>query len=113
MMNPGLEKAFGAEMAAAISHYQKGQLDRAFQHLEVAHVLGQRHVVPHIASHWWMLKIGLKRKSSSEVVGQAIRIMLGALATAFGIVPVGNTGGTNISMFKRLPVQDQLRQLVE
>lgn len=103
-MTPRLKKAFEAEMAAARQLYQKGQLSPAFAHLEIAHVLGQRHVVPHVRSHWLMLKIGLRRRSAKEVVGQVICIVLGALGSAVGVVPTGNTGGTNISMFKRLPI---------
>lgn len=103
-MTPKLKKAFEAEMAAARHLYQKGQLSQAFAHLETAHVLGQGYVVPHIQSHWLMLKIGWQRRSPKEVVGQAARIFLGALGSAVGLVPTGNTGGTNISMFKRLPI---------
>jgi hypothetical protein len=59
-----------------------------------------------------MLKIGLKRRSLQEVSGQAARILLGALGSAVGVVPVGNTGGTNISMFKRLPIDRDLQDLL-
>lgn len=99
-----LKQAFEAEMFAAEDLYRKGRLNQEFKHVEVAHVLGQRYVVPHVRSHWLMLKIGLKRRSSTEVLGQAVRIFLGALGSAVGIVPEGNTGGTDISMFKRLPI---------
>lgn len=112
-MKTELKAAFDAEMTAAIDLYRKGRMVQAFGHLETAHVLGQRHVVPHVVTHWWMLKIGLKRRSASEVVGQAIRTAFGALGSAIGVVPVGNTGGTNISMFKRLPIHARLRRLVE
>lgn len=112
-MKNELRAAFDAEMAAALDLYRKGRLGQAFVHLETAHVLGQRHVAPHVVTHWWMLKIGLKRRSVSEVIGQAVRIVLGALGSAVGVVPVGNTGGTNISMFKRLPIDAGLRRLIE
>lgn len=111
-MNPQLRTAFNAEMASSIELYRKGELVMAFQHLESAHVLGQRYVVPHIAAHYWMLKIGLKRRSPREIWGQALRIVLGALGSAVGIVPTGNTGGTNISMFRRLPVDPRIRNLI-
>lgn len=112
-MKPELKKAFEERMSTAARYYAQGSFDQAFQQLEVAHVLGQRHVVPHVVSHWWMLKLGLKRRSLSEVLGQAIRILLGALGSALGIVPTGNTGGTNISMFKRLPIEQGIRKLLE
>lgn len=111
-MNSGLRQAFDAEMTAAIDLYRKGERAKAFEHLEMAHVLGQRHVVPHVVTHYWMLKLGLKRRSLPEVWGQALRIVLGALGSAVGVVPVGNTGGTNISMFKRLPLDPRVQDLL-
>jgi hypothetical protein len=111
-MNPELRAAYNAEMTLAIDLYEAGELAKAFQHLEVAHVLGQQYVAPHVATHYWMLKIGLKRRCGREVGGQIIRMVLGALGSAVGMVPVGNTGGTNISMFKRLPVDPGIRNLI-
>jgi hypothetical protein len=112
-MKPELNQAFESEMAAAQRLYEKGWLDQAFKHLEVAHVLGQRYVVPHVRSHWLMLKIGMRRRSAYEVWGQAMRIILGAVGSAAGIVPRGNTGGTNISMFKRLPIEADTAKLLD
>lgn len=100
-------------MTAAIELYRVGGLAQAFRQLETAHVLGQRDVVPHLATHYWMLKFGLKRRSVYEVVGQMIRIVLGVMGSALGKVPLENTGGTNISMFKRLPIDPRIKHLVE
>ncbi|KFI07648.1 DUF3703 domain-containing protein [Massilia sp. BSC265] len=105
-------QAFDAEMAAAGRLYRDGLLIQAFRHLETAHVLGQRQLVPHVLAHYWMLKIGLKRRSVPEVWGQLVRIVLGALGSAVGIVPTGNTGGTDIGMFKRLPIAPAIRRLI-
>jgi hypothetical protein len=112
-MSPQLRQAFEAEIAAAVRQYEMGQWDLSFNHFEVAHVLGQRYVVPHVVTHWWMLKIGLQRRSASEVIGQGARIVLGVLGSATGVVPPGNTGGTNISMFARLPIDQKLRDLMK
>ncbi|TCS36832.1 uncharacterized protein DUF3703 [Paucimonas lemoignei] len=111
-MNEKLKLAFEAEMSAARRLVASGRLTQAFRHLERAHVLGQRHVVPHVRSHWAMLKVGMMRRSAGEVAGQAIRIIIGALGSAIGVVPVGNTGGTNISMFSRLPIENEAAQLL-
>lgn len=112
-MTPSLKAAFECEMVEARRCYRGGPLDQAFSHLEIAHVLGQRHVVPHIRTHWLMLKIGLRRRSAVEVFGQAVRIVLGALGSAVGVVPIGNTGGTDISMFKRLPIAEDIAHIVD
>lgn len=112
-MTPVLKEAFEREMDEAQRLYRDGQLDQAFKHLETAHVLGQRRVVPHVRSHWLMLKVGLHRRSAPEVFGQAVRIVLGALGSAVGVVPVGNTGGINISMFKRLPIEPDIAGILD
>lgn len=111
-MNEKLKLAFESEMAAAHHLARDGRLTQAFRHLERAHVLGQRHVVPHVRSHWAMLKIGIMRHSTGEIIGQAVRILIGALGSALGVVPVGNTGGANISMFSHLPIEEELVSLL-
>ena len=45
----------------------------------------------------------------SAAFGQIVRIVLGTLGSAVGLVPVGNTGGTNVSMFKRMPIAPELQ----
>jgi hypothetical protein len=112
-MTPVLKSAFESEMAAARRLYRKGRLSQAFRHIETAHILGQRYIVPHCRTHWLMQKIGLRRHSVTEVFGQTVRILLGALGSAVGIVPVGNTGGTDVSMFKRLPIAADIVHIVD
>jgi hypothetical protein len=108
-----LKDTFNAEMAAAYRAFHAGRLDESFRRLETAHVLGQRYVVPHAQVHWLMLRIGWSHHSAREVWGQAMRIVLGALGSALGIVQTGNTGGTNMSMFKRLPIPPARAALLE
>ncbi|SMP81024.1 DUF3703 domain-containing protein [Noviherbaspirillum suwonense] len=112
-MTPALKDAFEREMAEAKRLYRADRQDHAFKHLETAHVLGQRHVIPHIRTHWLMLEIGLRPRSAVEVFGQAVRIVLGALASTVGVVPVGSTGGTDIGMFKRLPIAVEIAHIVD
>ena len=111
-MKQALRTAFEAELARGISLYQQGREDEAIKHLETAHVMGQRYVGPHVRSHWWMLRVEVKRASISGVLGQALRIVLGTVGSLTGIVPHGNTGGTNVSMFKSLPIKNDLQKLM-
>jgi hypothetical protein len=67
--------------------------DEAFAHLERAHVLGQACVGPHVIAHWLMLVVALRRREPLAAAGQIMRILLGALGSALGSVPTGNTGG--------------------
>ncbi|MES2535737.1 MAG: DUF3703 domain-containing protein [Pseudomonadota bacterium] len=112
MMNARQKEFYESEISAARKLIAEGKIDDAFSRLEVAHVLGQHHVLPHVKSHWLMLKIGVKRRSAYQVFGQAVRMMVGAIGSAVGIVPAGNTGGTNISMFRRLPIAPELNKIL-
>jgi protein tyrosine phosphatase (PTP) superfamily phosphohydrolase (DUF442 family) len=112
-MNSLTRTAFDDAIASARSLMRGGRHDEACTHLERAHVLGQRHVAAHVLTHWLMLRIAFQRGEPIAVIGQALRIMLGALGSALGIVPTGNTGGTNVSMFKRMPIDPQLADLMQ
>ena len=112
-MSARLRAAFDNEMAAANDLLGQGRLDQAFAHLERAHVLGQRHVVPHVRSHWAMLRVELRRGRAGAVWGQVMRVVLGVLGSALGRLPEGNTGGSDISMFRRMPIDPALAELMK
>lgn len=104
--------AFDREIALSEQFVAAGDLARAFSHLERAHVIGQTSVSAHSQAHWRMLKLELRRRRPGAVLGQVARLILGAIGSAVGVVPVGNTGGTDISMFKRLPIAPELQQII-
>jgi hypothetical protein len=108
-----LKAAFESEMVLAVHCIRAGRLEQAMWHLERAHVLGQSNVMPHVRSHWHMFRIALRRHAYGEGLGQVVRIILGALGSAVRIIPVGNTGGSNISMFARIPIDPELAELIK
>ena len=112
-MNPVRSVAFDNEIALAKVFIARGELETAFAHIERAHVIGQAFVVPHARSHWLMLEVELRRRRPGAVFGQVVRIALGALGSAVGVIPVGNTGGTNVSMFKRMPIAPELQNVID
>lgn len=112
-MNSALSAAFDNELAQAEQLIAARQLDASFAHLEVAHVLGQAFFLPHARAHWLMCQIEIRRGRPAAVAGQILRILLGTVGSAVGIVPVGNTGGTDISMFKRLPIRPELQAIID
>lgn len=112
-MNITQRSAFEAELAQARSLLAQGALATAFAHLEHAHVIGQAHVLPHVYSHWLMLTVEVRRRRPLAVLGQALRLVLGGLGSAVGVVPTGNTGGSDISMFKRLPIEPGLQDIID
>ena len=109
-MKPEQRVAFERELSAARSFIDDGDLETGFRHLERAHVIGQKYVLPHVRSHWAMLRLEWRRRRPAAVIGQALRIVLGAIGSAAGMLPDGNTGGSNVSMFKRMPVTDELNK---
>jgi hypothetical protein len=90
-----------------------GDADGAFRHLERAHVLGQSSTYQHTRVHWLMLKHGFRERGPKEVVGQVLRIGGAATKTPLGIYPKGNTGGANVSPFKPMPIEADLKAILE
>lgn len=81
-----------------------GDVTKEFNYLENAHVLGQESTYYHIKVHYLMLCWGFRQKSVKEIRGQLVRIIGAITKTAMGLVPKGNTGGSNISPFQSLPL---------
>lgn len=101
------------EILAAYQAEEQGQPDVAFSHLERAHILGQTSTVEHVRVHWHMLLWGIRQHNVRESLGQLLRIVGAAISTAVGLVPRGNTGGTNVAPFKRMPIPPELAALIE
>lgn len=112
-MKPEQRGAFERELSVAQDRINDGDVEAGLRHLERAHVIGQKYVLPHVRSHWAMLKLEWRRRRPAAVVGQAVRIVLGGIGSAVGVLPDGNTGGSNVSMFKRMPVDPQLLDIIE
>jgi Protein of unknown function (DUF3703) len=102
-----------AEIRAAIGAEARGESSAAFGHLERAHVLGQASTVEHVRVHWRMFLWGLRHRSARECLGQVLRIAGAAALTPIGLVPYGNTGGSNVSPFKRMPVPPELEAIIQ
>ena len=102
-----------SEILAAYQAEAQGQPDIAFSHLERAHVLGQTSTVEHVRVHWHMFLWGIRQRNVRECLGQLLRIVGAAIGTAIGLVPQGNTGGTNVAPFKSMPIPPELAALIE
>ncbi len=59
-----------------------------------------------------MLAIGFARHDLREIVGQLFRIPA-AITKSRIWVPIGNTGGANVSALRPMPVPDDLRAYVD
>lgn len=88
-----------AELDAAAAREARGEPISAFTHLERA--------------HWAMFRWALRQNIAGEAFGQAWRILAAMLNTWLGWVPFGNTGGTNVSGFRPMPVPADLQRLID
>lgn len=109
--SPRIE-AFGEAMSEASQHLAVGNLTEAFSALERAHVLGQVAIVPHLRVHWQMLRVGWRMRNGREVVGQLIRLVLVPVGHLAGGLPVGNTGGANVSAFQPMVIPPEIERLM-
>lgn len=111
-MTTKLAAAFNDEMQQARSLYSEGQYQQCFHHLERAHVLGQRDYIPHVINHYWMMKVGWRCRNVREVLGQVLRIV-GSAGSLIGFIPIGNTGGANVSAIKAMPIPPDLARFFD
>ena len=101
-----------SEILSAYQAEARGKLEAAFLHLERAHILGQTSTVEHVRVHCHMFLWGIRQRNVRETLGQLLRIVGAATGTAFGLVPKGNTGGTNVNSFKSMPIPPELAALI-
>ena len=115
MLKTGVSRveAFEAAMDEAGQHRAVGDAKSALAALEQAHVLGQLDLVPHLRVHWQMLLVGWPAGDWREVTGQVMRIALVPIGHLVGRLPMGNTGGANVSAFKPMVVPPELKRLIE
>lgn len=102
-----------AELTNARRARSAGDAQQEFAYLERAHVVGQESTYWHVKVHILMLVWAARNCSVREVFGQVFRVVGAATKTAFGLVPPGNTGGANVSPFKKMPIAPDLAALIQ
>ena len=112
-MKSRVKTAFAGEMADARSAEARGDFAAAKHHLERAHILGQRWYVAHITTHYHMLRLALKQSDGKEARGQFVRLVGAAPFHIAGWVPVGNTGGVDVSPTLPMPIPADLQPYLE
>lgn len=105
--------AFKAAMSEASRRLAASDAPAAFVLLERAHVLGQRDFVPHLRVHLRMLRVAWSIGDGREIRGQLLRIVLTPIGHLFGRLPIGNTGGANVSAFEQMAIPPDLQPLLD
>jgi hypothetical protein len=104
-----IRPAVQAELDAATAAERRGNFHTAFLHLERAHVLGQAATTEHVRVHWRMFRFALRQQLAADAAGQFWRMLAASLFTGLGLVPEGNTGGSDVSAFRRMQLPEDLR----
>jgi hypothetical protein len=102
-----------AELDAAAAAERSGSRQQAFRHLERAHVLAQPATTEHVRVHWHMFRFALTYGLFGEAIGQTLRLVLAGPLTVVGAIPMGNTGGSEVSGFLPMPVPADLQKLID
>ena len=100
------------EMAAYLAAKASDDRLKAWGALERAHILSQPYLKLHMANHWAMLKFACETRDTKEALGQIVRLALAPLGALTGRIPLGNTGRSNVSAFKSMPIPDDLQMLL-
>lgn len=108
-----LKPFFLAELKEYKSEMQKDNLQKAWQHLEKAHVIGQAYPYEHSYVHWKMLLFGIHIKNGKEILGQIPRFAFGGVKSFVGTIPAGNTGGANVPPLRPLPISEEIQVIFE
>ncbi|MEV0582567.1 DUF3703 domain-containing protein [Nonomuraea sp. NPDC050310] len=79
-----------------------------WRHLERAHILSQPWAWPHTVNHVAMFVLAVRQRDRREALGQVVRIVAAAPASALGRYPEGNTGRARVGIREPMPVPADL-----
>jgi len=111
-MPNALKPFYQIELATYREYLLKGNLPCAWRHLERAHILGQPYPIEHTMVHFKMLQFGITTRNMKEILGQLPRLLVGGIKSWAGMIPVGNTGGSNVTAWKPMPIPNDLEAII-
>jgi len=106
-----LKPYFYTELEKYRSENIFGNIRNAWNHLERAHIIGQKYPYTHTLVHWKMLKFGFKIKSGKEVFGQIPRLIFGGVKSFVGKIPIGNPEEANVPPLKSFSIDKELQDI--
>lgn len=111
-MTSAATRLIDQEMTAFRHARSCGEHDRAWHHLERAHIISQPYLMQHLANHCVMLCFAVVLRDWREVAGQIVRLVLAPLGALTGRIPLGNTGRSSVSAFQPIPIPGDLEVLL-
>lgn len=112
-MPEGLRSAYLNELTQYSQYLNLNDLQKAWRHLERAHIIGQPWAIEHTEVHWIMLRFGIKIKNWREIFGQIPRLLVGGVKSFVGKIPVGNTGGADVPPLRPMEIPDDLKKIMQ
>lgn len=112
-MKEKLRLAFEREIRSARESEEGQQREKAWRHLERAHILSQAHAAAHVRVHWLMFCFAWRGRDLREVLGQVPRLILAAPGSWTKRAPLGNTGGASVGIFTPMAVPPDLAELLD
>lgn len=106
-----LKPFYNKELEDYQKEYSSGNLKKAWNHLERAHIIGQKYPFVHCYVHWKMMLFGYKTKNRKEILGQIPRLLFGGVFSFIGKVPIGNPGGSNVPPLKPFPIEKEIHDM--
>ena len=88
------------------------QVETAWTALSRAHILSQSYALRHVQVHWMMLCYAWRTREIRELTGQIPRLILAAPASWLGRAPLGNTGRSDVGMFRPMSIAADLREIL-
>lgn len=104
-----IRAAFDAELRAA---HTSATSEQRWAALERAHILSQPWAWPHTRAHAVMLRVAWSEHDRREAAGQVLRLLVAAPGSVLGRYPEGNTGRAAVPLTKRMPVPQDLAELL-
>lgn len=105
-------QAFELECSRAVAAENMADWPTAEMHWSRAHILGQPRVGPHLRTHLALARMYLRQNRFGDAFGQWLRFALVVPGTLLHRLPAGNTGLSNVSAFKPMPVPEDLARLI-
>lgn len=111
-MTPQLQLKLRAAFRTEADMYLALQTSEAkWKQLERLHIIGQSILSLHLKTHWLMLNLAIEEAKSTEILGQALRLVLVFPGHIFGKLPIGNVGTTRVSAFRPMEIPSDLKGL--
>ena len=108
----GKNTFLAAEYRLAANAIDEQNFDKAWHHLERAHVVAQDRLGPHCVSHWRMLRLAWRLRDWREALGQLFRLALAPLGNLTGKLPVGNNGRSSVRAFAPMEISQELKDVM-